>query len=379
MNNFNNKYLCISVIVPIFNTDKYLTKCICSIVNQTYKNLDIILIDDGSTDTSGEICDRYAKIDNRIRVIHKENAGLVAARKTGVAIAKGDYITFVDSDDFIELDAYELIINTLINDNIDIIAFGLVEDYGDYLIKKENHFESGQYNKGDLINRIYPRMLSYGDFFEFGILPNLVSKFFRHEFIINAKIRVSNNVSVGEDADATYQLLLQAETMQIMDIATYHYCKRTDSMMCKLLDTKALLSLENDLYESFKTSGYSQLLMAQLNQYITFVSLLKNPRTIIKDSFGLTMNRIALYGAGGFGQAIQAAYSKNIKLWVDKDYLRYVPTSLKVESVEKLKEMDYLYDIVFIAILNINVCKAIKTELIDAGINKSILYYGERI
>ena len=96
----------ISIIVPVYQAEKYISKCIESIVNQTYKNLEIILVDDGSTDRSGEICDEYGKKDNRIVVVHNKNKGVSVARNCGLDIATGDYITFVDSDDYIDLQMY---------------------------------------------------------------------------------------------------------------------------------------------------------------------------------------------------------------------------------------------------------------------------------
>ena len=97
----------ISVIVPIYKVEKYLARCVDSIINQTYKNLEIILVDDGSPDGCGAMCDEYAKKDERIKVIHKENGGLSSARNAGLDIATGDYIAFVDSDDRLSSDAYE--------------------------------------------------------------------------------------------------------------------------------------------------------------------------------------------------------------------------------------------------------------------------------
>ena len=94
----------ITVIIPVYNVEKYLKECLESIINQTYKNLEIILIDDGSTDASGEICDEYSKRDNRIRVVHKANGGLSSARNLGLDIANGEYVTFIDSDDYIDLE-----------------------------------------------------------------------------------------------------------------------------------------------------------------------------------------------------------------------------------------------------------------------------------
>ncbi|HJA50079.1 MAG TPA: glycosyltransferase, partial [Candidatus Fusicatenibacter intestinipullorum] len=94
----------ISVIIPVYNVEKYLKRCLDSVINQTYKNLEIILIDDGSTDNSGKICDEYAQKDERIIVIHKENGGVSSARNKGLDICIGDYISFIDSDDWINLE-----------------------------------------------------------------------------------------------------------------------------------------------------------------------------------------------------------------------------------------------------------------------------------
>jgi glycosyltransferase involved in cell wall biosynthesis len=114
----------ISVIVPIYNTEKFLNRCIESIINQTYKNVEIILVDDGSTDSCPEICDRYAKIDSRIKVIHKKNEGVAVARNSGLDIATGDYIGFVDSDDFINPNMYEKMLIVAIDEGADIVQCG---------------------------------------------------------------------------------------------------------------------------------------------------------------------------------------------------------------------------------------------------------------
>ena len=120
----------ISVIVPVYKTEKYLNRCIDSIINQTYKNLEIILVDDGSPDNSPSICDNYSKKDQRIRVIHKKNGGSNSARNAGFEIAMGDYITFVDSDDWIDLNMYEEMLKQAQNDGIDIIRTELKKTDG---------------------------------------------------------------------------------------------------------------------------------------------------------------------------------------------------------------------------------------------------------
>ena len=115
----------ISVIIPVYNVEKYLEKCISSVVGQTYKNIEIILVDDGSTDKSGTMCDLLAEKDSRIVVIHKANGGLSSARNAGLDIAKGDYIGFVDSDDWIEPDMYESLLRNMLKESADISACGV--------------------------------------------------------------------------------------------------------------------------------------------------------------------------------------------------------------------------------------------------------------
>ena len=115
----------ISVIVPVYKVKQYLEKCVNSITNQTYKNLEIILIDDGSPDGSPALCDKLSKTDNRIKVIHKENGGVSSARNTGLANATGDYIAFVDSDDWIELETFEECYKKAKKEKSDIVQFDL--------------------------------------------------------------------------------------------------------------------------------------------------------------------------------------------------------------------------------------------------------------
>lgn len=114
----------ISVIVPVYNVEKYLKKCIDSLINQTYSNLEIILINDGSTDNSGIICDKYMSIDQRIKVIHQQNKGVSAARNAGLKIARGDYITFVDSDDWLENNAYSVLVADIQDNSADAVFCG---------------------------------------------------------------------------------------------------------------------------------------------------------------------------------------------------------------------------------------------------------------
>ena len=120
----------ISIIVPVYNVEKYLERCVDSIISQTYKDIEIILVDDGSTDNSGKMCDELTKKDNRIRVFHKKNGGLSDARNYGIDKAKGKYIGFVDSDDFVSEDMCEILYNDIISTNADVAMCNLVDCYG---------------------------------------------------------------------------------------------------------------------------------------------------------------------------------------------------------------------------------------------------------
>ena len=128
----------ISVIIPVYNVEKYLKRCLDSVINQTYKNLEIILIDDGSTDKSGNICDEYAAKDKRIIVIHKENGGLSDARNKGLDICTGDYISFIDSDDWIENGFYEYVVNNVKDNDLLIFDYYITNGKNSKWIKYKN-------------------------------------------------------------------------------------------------------------------------------------------------------------------------------------------------------------------------------------------------
>lgn len=363
----------ISVIVPVYNSKEFLKECIESIVNQTYTNLDIVLVDDGSNDGSEFMCDYYAEKDKRIRVVHKKNGGLVAARKTGIENAVGNYITFIDADDYIDLNTYETIVKHIGTEDIDMLAFGLVEEYSDYSKTILNRFEAKSYDKNEMIQYIVPNMLSYGSFFNFGILPNLVCKVIKRQFLENNMYQVSDEITIGEDVDATFQMMVNVTQLLILDYAPYHYRKHFGSMMWRKIEYNSIKLLESELKKAFSKSIYKEILQKQLKEYITFVSLLKCPKYVLGDCF--EGKRIAIYGAGGFGQALYGEYCENVELWVDKSYKKYQDIDLPVLPVELLFDDKYEYDVVFIAILNVELCEKINKELISRGIERYIIYY----
>ena len=149
----------ISVIVPVYKTEKYLERCINSILNQTYKDIELILVDDGSPDKCPAICDTFAQMDERVKVIHKVNGGVSTARNTGLEIATGDYIAFVDSDDYIELDMYEKMLSKVAEYGCDVIMCDCMKDYPDHSIIYTHDIRGGFYSYEELLTEYYPHLL----------------------------------------------------------------------------------------------------------------------------------------------------------------------------------------------------------------------------
>lgn len=369
----------ISVIVPIYNAEQYLNACLDSIVLQTYENLEIILIDDGSTDRSLSICQEYALRDNRIRWYHYENAGLSVSRQRGYSVATGVFVTFVDADDYIDCDTYFTIMNSIDDILPDIVLYDLVEEYPEDSVIKRNHYTPGLYGIEWIRDDLWNDMLSYGTFFDFGVLPNLVCKLIRRQFLMESDVFVSKQVFVGEDADLTFQLLAQAESVQFVDFAPYHYCKRNDSMMWRAVCDAAIELLYQDLYNSFVAHGCWNKLEKQLKEYITFIRLLKNPKSVkeVNTIFAKANFQIVLYGAGGFGQALYSQYGNRIVGWIDKNYEKYIGEGLPVISLEQFLERKYEYNCIYISILNMQICKQIQKELVEVGIEGPITFFGQ--
>lgn len=152
--------IAVSVVVPVYNVKEYLAQCLESIVNQTLENIEIILVNDGSTDGSDEICNKYAALDSRIRLINQQNAGLAAARQAGLNIAQGEYIGFVDSDDWLELSMYEEMYAKAKEYDVDIVFCNV---YRDESKKEQVYFVPGFYNREGMERTIFPRILASFD------------------------------------------------------------------------------------------------------------------------------------------------------------------------------------------------------------------------
>ncbi len=240
----------ISVIVPIFNTGLYLEKCIDSIINQTYKSLEIILVNDGSTDQPPKICDSYAQNDSRIIVIHKHNEGLVKARKDGLKKSTGNYIGYVDGDDWIEPDMYEKLMDIAIVEGADITMCGRYEDTGETSRMINHGIRQGLYKGNQLYNYVFPRMIVNEGFFEWGLFPSLWDKLFKRNAIEKYQFSVNENLTMGEDAAAVYPAILNSKRIYVLHECLYHYRQSSLSMVKRKESAEQARGRFKLLYES---------------------------------------------------------------------------------------------------------------------------------
>ena len=145
----HNSFPLVSVVVPIFNIEAFLSECVESLIRQTYKNIEIILVNDGSTDNCGKICDEYSRIDARIQVIHKNNGGLISARKAGLEFSKGEYVAYVDGDDWVEPEMYGTLLRHAKESNADVVAAGHKENLSGRIEILKNQARPGIYSGKD--------------------------------------------------------------------------------------------------------------------------------------------------------------------------------------------------------------------------------------
>lgn len=198
------------MIIPVYNSAEYLEKCLNSVINQTYRHLEIILVDDGSTDRSGEICDRYAEEDKRIKAIHQKNSGVSSARNTGLKSVTGSYIGWVDSDDWIEPKMFEKMIDCTRESDADIVICGRVEQYDNH------HFLKGFQNQ-EILNKEQALALLVEDDL---VRSYLCDKLWKRELFEDIRFA---QLKIFEDLDVMYQLFMKAERVICLPDVFYHY------------------------------------------------------------------------------------------------------------------------------------------------------------
>ncbi|WP_223592361.1 glycosyltransferase family 2 protein [Neobacillus bataviensis] len=217
----------VSIVIPVYNVETYLEQCIDSVIQQSYKDLEIILVNDGSTDNSGKICDEYVSKDSRVKVIHKPNGGLMSAWKAGFLSSIGKYVGFVDSDDWIENNMYEQLVKSAISHDADIAVCQLIKEFNELSnikLKEKLRLEPGVYNSEKIKNEIIPGIINDGSYLGRRLSPNRVTKLFKRELIENNLQFCDDRISLGEDLITCFSCVCDAKTIVILpDYHPYHY------------------------------------------------------------------------------------------------------------------------------------------------------------
>lgn len=375
----------LSVIIPVYNNKKYLQQCIDSVINQEYQNIEIILVDDGSTDGSGEICDEYQKADGRIQVIHKENEGCMNARWHGLKISSGKYVGFVDSDDWIALDMYRMLMSRAQEKDCDIVSMGYMVVFGEREeMKADDSTLFGYYERGKNLDLFLDNMMYDAEKMERGAQPSLCTKIIKRELLMKVFEEADQSITMGEDAAIFYPCCLAMKNIYIMREYKYFYRIHNGSM-CRSADTgvfRECYSFYQYMQRCFSKHGDQYGLSEQLRHYVWMLLEMG-----INQVFHIAMKRVyifpytaveygsdlILYGAGAVGQSyydqIMDNHYCNIVIWVDKKNY----DGKRIRHPNEIAGMGNIK--VLIAVKKKEVADEIMGELTETGISKERLIW----
>jgi hypothetical protein len=372
------------VIVPIYRGEQYLAPCIESIIAQTFRDIEIILVDDGSPDACPGICDSYALRDRRIKVIHKTNGGIVSARKAGLEASTGEYIGYVDGDDWVEPEMYEHMIAHAVRYGADVVACGHKEELGGRVVEVlRNTVACGVYSGDRLVREVFAKMLYSGKFSQFGIFTFVWNKLFRRSVLFDNQMRVDERIFIGEDAACVYPTLLESGVVCVNDSTHYHYRQRVDSSVKTRMkmeeEVQKLGFLHQYLSLRFRESTHAALLLHQLDYFLLSLLTVRSDSLICNGSVRgklrafneITIgSKVVICGAGTFGQhlhsRIQGNGSYQITGWVDEHFNEYKGFGLDVNPLSSI--MDMVYDFVVIAFIDETVTDAMIEKLTRVGV-----------
>ena len=387
----------LSIVVPVYNVAPYLDRSIQSILGQTYRKLEIILVDDGSTDESGKICKKYAELDSRVKVLSQKNQGASAARRNGVRLASGAYMGFIDPDDYIDPDFYEQLMAC--RGEFDMVISQWLRESESGTRRCHDTFPPGAYETSEdmefLLRHLINISLPGGAVnIRPGIAAYLWNKLFRTELVKEAVDEIKVDLAVSNDRPIIYGVMLKCRSVLFTEVCGYHYQVREGSIAhgvdkncrhlrstCEFYDLMEAM-LEGDPRRRFllpqvqlKTAeditraparmGFPEEAQLQLKTPVfPFINLLDG-------------KQIALYGAGLLGNGYRRQILKwnicQLVLWVDEDWEEYARTGLGVDPVEDL--LDAEYDCIVLAVSDQASADSIRQKLISTGIeNDRILW-----
>lgn len=371
----------ISVIITVYNVRNYMDMCIESVINQTYRNLEVILVDDGSTDGSSQKCDEWGKRDRRIRVIHKENEGAVSARRAGAEAAIGDYIGFVDADDWIEPDMYQLMADMGIMENVDIVSVEDIREYEDGRSHVERiRLEEGIYRGEDFLNDILVNMIDTETFFQWNIPMHGWQHLFKSGLLKRNQELIDLRIRRGEDLLSALSCYIDAKSAALLKKPLYHY--RQVSKSAKNTATKRNLEGLIYLTDRMLNIGRNNLrrhdVVEQEIRYCIFYTLLWSAYEICltADStelfpYGVPKHsKVAVIGAGAFGARLYKRIKElefcQISIWADNGWAACQKRGLPVEGFNRLNDIEFDYAV--IAVLDGTMQRQIVEKLKDKQI-----------
>lgn len=378
------KEILLTVVVTVYNVESYVEQCILSIINQTYKKLDIILIDDGSADTSGVICDRYADKDGRIRVIHKENAGLVAARCQGVRLARGTALAFVDGDDWIDQNMYENMMTAYRENSADLITAGMIWEYENKAMLLHDSVAEGIYEASDVRNDVLPRLMLDKRTGRPGIIASVCNKVFNRTLLSDVMKQADSRLTLGEDGAITYSFVPYTKRIQVLNGAWYHYRQHAGSMLTTygLDDFERIYRLKKCLLGNYAKLGIAKEMEHQVQSYMEGF-LYGAIKAVYDVDVGIVTHifpyekvpkgsKVILYGAGTVGKSywkcLQNGEYAEIVSWTDKEHAKLHTPEFPVEPLDDAVVREY--DYIVIAVENRITAGEIQKNLLDYGIKR---------
>lgn len=387
-----DKSLKVSVVIPIYNTAEYLPECLESVISQTLREIEIICVDDGSTDATPRILDEYALRDDRIKIIHKENGGLVSARKVGVSVANGAYVAYVDSDDWIDENMYEQLWQIAEEYHVDMVTCDCLME-GNYTTLHSDTVPQGLY-EGERMAALRDKAIFDLEKHISGIKPSLCNKFFRRDIIQGAQCKIPDEITMGEDKVCLLTMLLECKSIYIYHQPFYHYRIHANSMVHTgseeyLLKVYMVYKYLKGLYchELFTKNMRKQTeiyIIELLHKGINILLGFENKNLLWVDPYWLDKlpmhSRVILYGAGELGEK----YRKQLKIRRDIKYITCIDFAYErlnseefvVESPDAIN--DYEYDYVVITIKNPWKAQAVRLDLQKLGIvNDKILWFDQ--
>lgn len=366
----------ISIIVPIYNTSEYLSQCIDSIISQTYSELEIILIDDGSTDNSLQICMEYQKSDERIKVIHQENGGSVAARRSGLEAARGVYIGFVDADDYIEPDMFEKLYASITEFHVDFVHSGMIVDHTKFCEYKGGVTDLTIQDRADYINKVI--------FEQQTLFPALWSKLFQADLVKEAFEKIPEEQSYGEDLLCLCRCLFKCRSVYMLPDAYYHYriydgslshlnwvdtCIKESQLFMQVIALLKKNGFGGICGTSAKNRCEKRILHVMAQEPSGKIGILSYRFAAAEKLKG---KKVALYGAGTVGKDYYRQFSRTgqceVTAWVDRHNYG-VWNLIPIEKPDALKNATY--DVLIIAVKNKTVADEIQEDLTQNEICKN--------